>query len=166
MRFEMHNRSHYYAQSHTALYPFSANQSAPAWERAQILRGGTPASYGADNAPRRVKLPLDGWCFSLRLLSQGDVNAPHRLLASCFSRWTFSRTGLRQSSDLSEVQIRGFPNSRTSDDSQRLRCTRMHSHAFQHPRVRVFARTRRLCSEGPMLSLQQAHAVRLEASDR
>jgi hypothetical protein len=40
---------HYYAQSHTALYPFSANQSAPAWKRAQILREGTLASYG-DNA--------------------------------------------------------------------------------------------------------------------
>lgn len=37
----MVTRTHYYAQSHTTLYPFSANQSAPAWKRAQMLRDGT-----------------------------------------------------------------------------------------------------------------------------
>jgi hypothetical protein len=50
--------AHYHAQSHPHPHAFSANQSAPALKRAQILRDGTLASYGVDNVAREGGLSV------------------------------------------------------------------------------------------------------------
>lgn len=48
--------AHYYAQSHTALYPFLTNQGAPVWKPAQIAKDGTLASTGVSRTTQATVL--------------------------------------------------------------------------------------------------------------